>query len=177
MPFEDDPVGEAAGFVVDGHLFDEGITDLALQELENLADWSPWVPFADALALAPRQPGVYVAREGATGVVVYIGMAGERRGSGLRGRLAVYSSGKALASGLGEAVFDRALADADWLRARLSDVEGGRPARAKEWGRLAFERSDLQVRWATTVDRATAVALERSALNVLSSTALWNRLR
>jgi hypothetical protein len=38
-------------------------------------------------------------------------MAGERRGQGIRGRLNVYGSGKALASGLGEAVMDRALAD------------------------------------------------------------------
>ncbi len=60
MPFDgDDPVFEAVGFVKDGQLVDDaGVTDLALQQLERIADWSPWVPFAEALAQAPKQPGV-----------------------------------------------------------------------------------------------------------------------
>lgn len=178
MPFDDDPVFEAVGFVKDGQLVDaDGITDLALQRLEALADWSDWVPFAEALATAPRQPGVYLAREGVTGNVVYIGMAGERNGKGLRGRLAVYTAGKALASGLGEAVFDRALADGDWLRRRIEDLDAGHPARAKEWGRLAFARAELEVRWATTADKPSAAALERSCLDVMVASSLWNRLR
>ena len=82
-----------------------------LEALDELANWSPWVPFAEALDVAPREPGVYVVREGRAGPIVYVGMAGERRGSGLRGRLRVYASGKALTSGLGEAVADRAFAD------------------------------------------------------------------
>ena len=69
----------------------------------------------------PRLPGVYLAREGATGELVYVGMAGERRGQGIRERLTIYARGKALASGLGEAVFDRALADPEWLRDRLTE--------------------------------------------------------
>lgn len=161
------------GQLVEGH----GVTDLALRKLETLSDWSDWVPFAEALAIAPKVPGVYLAREGANGSLVYIGMAGERRGSGLRGRLAVYSSGKALTSGLGEAVFDRALADPAWLRERLAEVEAGSPARAKEWGRIAFQRVDLQVRWATVTDKAAATALERACLDALTSSTLWNRLR
>lgn len=178
MPFDDDPVFEAVGFVKDGQLIDdEGITDLAFQRLEALGEWSDWVPFAEALDAAPRLPGVYMAREGASGAVVYIGMAGERNGKGLRGRLSVYSSGKALASGLGEAVFDRALADPDWLRQRVEDLEVGRPARAKEWGRLAFQRAGLEVRWAVVADKSAAVALERSCLDALSASPLWNRLR
>lgn len=179
MPLEGhDPGLEAVGIVKDGQLVDGcRVTDLALQQLEQLAEWSEWVPSADALAQAPRQPGVYMAREGATGAVVYIGMAGERNGKGLRGRLAVYASGKALASGLGEAVFDRALTDAVWLRERLGEVDAGRPGRAKQWGRLAFQRADLQIRWAVTTDKTAAVALERTALDVLSGSALWNRLR
>ena len=104
-------------------------------------------------------------------------MAGERRGQGLRGRIRVYRSGKALASGLGEAVFDRALADATWLAERLQEVERGDARRAKEWGQLAFERADLHLAWATTSDRAGAVTLERRCLDILSQTALWNRLR
>jgi hypothetical protein len=91
--------------------------------------WSAWVSLSNAEV--PRQPGVYLARQGAAGPVVYVGMAGERSGQGLRGRLRRYTSGKALASGLGEAVFDRALADANWLRERLAEVETSRPTGAR----------------------------------------------
>lgn len=147
------------------------------RQLSSLASWSPWVPFAAAIDHAPRTPGVYAAREGHDGPVVYVGMAGERRGQGLRGRISVYRSGKALTSGLGEAVFDRALADPGWLHERLRDLERGNARRAKEWGRLAFERADLHLTWATTPDRAGAIALERRCLDILSGSALWNRLR
>jgi hypothetical protein len=44
-------------------------------------------------------PGVYLAREGQDGPIVYVGMAGELRGEGIRGRLNVYSSGKGVVSG------------------------------------------------------------------------------
>lgn len=140
--------------------------------------WSDWVPFAEALATAPRQPGVYMAREGVDGQVVYIGMAGERAGSGrpqgLRGRLAIYTSGKALASGLGEAVFDRALADSDWVRARLHELDTSGPRRAKQWGVEAFVRADLHIRWTTATDRATAAALEDELVRK-GGASLWNR--
>lgn len=176
--FNDDRVVEVVGSVENGHLVEsDGLTDHAVRLLDTLAVWSAWVPFAEALAVAPKLPGVYMAREAATGTIAYVGMAGERRGNGLRGRLAVYSSGRALASGLGEAVFDRALADGDWLRQRLAAADAGTPARAKQWGRLAIERAHLEVRWATVVDRASAEALERSCLDALASTSLWNRLR
>ncbi|MGH8972782.1 MAG: hypothetical protein ACRD0C_06205 [Acidimicrobiia bacterium] len=148
----DDPQFEAVGFIKDGVLVDaDGARVLdPLSAVETLADWSPWIPFSEALHSAPRLPGVYLAREGKTGPVVYVGMAGERAGTsgrspkGLRGRLAVYASGKALTSGLGEAVADRAFADAEWLRARIAEAERGEPRRAKEWGRAAFDRADLQ---------------------------------
>lgn len=108
-------------------------------------------------------------------------MAGERSGSGrpagLRGRLSVYLTGKGLASGLGEAIFDRALADAGWLRDRLAEVERGEPMRAKEWGRAAVASADLHVRWATTSDKASAAALERDCLAALAGENLWNRRR
>lgn len=89
--------------------------------LAGICNWSPWVAFNRATETAPRSPGVYMAREGSSGPVIYIGMAGERRGSrdrpqGIRGRLSIYARGKALASGLGEAVLDRALSDVAWLR-------------------------------------------------------------
>jgi hypothetical protein len=142
------------------------------------------VPFGEALASAPLVPGVYMAREGTTGPIVYVGMAGERAGrtgagapKGLRGRLGVYVSGKGLASGLGEAVMDRALADPVWLRVRLAEAEAGEPLRAKAWGRAAFERAQLHLRWTTTADRASAVVLERDVLAVLRDADLWNRRR
>ena len=149
--------------------------------LSSLAEWSPWVPFAEAAASAPRTPGVYLAREGLSGPVVYVGMAGERASGGtpkgLRGRLAVYASGKALASGLGEAVFDRALADPSWVREQLAKLGAGQPERAKAWGRAAFIRADLHLCWATTANRTQALALERATLTALTSGDVWNRAR
>lgn len=151
------------------------------QELDGLARWSDWMPFADAIDAAPRLPGVYMARSGSSGPIVYVGMAGERAGGsrpqGLRGRLMVYLSGKGLASGLGEAILDRALADPEWLRDRLDEVEAGNPMRAKLWGRAAIQRSDLHIRWATTANRDTARHLEVRCIGVLGGQELWNRLR
>jgi hypothetical protein len=141
--------------------------------------WSPWVPFAQALSVAPLLPGVYMARDGEDGDLVYIGMAGERSGGGgrpqgLRGRLAVYASGKGLASGLGEAVFDRALTDAAWVRAQLVRLEEHGPRRAKHWGIEAFSRADLYLCWTVTADARSARALEDSLVRDASVT-LWNK--
>jgi len=145
-----------------------------LRELNRLCKWSPWMSFGEeALACAPRDPGVYMAREGRGGPIVYVGHAGERRGQGIRGRLKFYASGKGLTSGLGEAVADRALADPAWLRQRLAEATDGSPRRAIEWGREAFLRADLYVRWATTADKASASALERHGGAVCPE--LWNR--
>jgi hypothetical protein len=145
-----------------------------LPELQSLAAWSKWLPLNAAVALAPQDPGVYLARQ-AQGPVIYVGMAGERRGQGLRGRLKIYTSGKGLASGLGEAVFDRALAEPTWLRARLAEVDAGEPRRAKEWGKAAIEWADVQVCRTTTPDRASA--LELTVLRTLHADPLWNRHR
>jgi hypothetical protein len=150
--------------------------DDTLPSLGSLATWSEWLPLNAAVVLAPQEPGVYLARQ-AQGAVIYVGMAGERRGQGVRGRLKIYTSGKGLASGLGEAVFDRALADPDWLRARLAEVDAGEPRRAKEWGKAAIEWADVQVCWTTTHDRASALALELAALRTLRADPLWNRQR
>ncbi|MFG2569171.1 hypothetical protein ACGFR6_27560 [Streptomyces sp. NPDC048567] len=103
-------------------------------------------------------------------------MAGERSGEGLRGRLRRYTSGKALASGLGEAVFDRALADADWLRERLAEVEAGRPNRATEWGKAALAWADLHICWAVTESGEMAGLLEKKVL-ALETVDWWNRGR
>ena len=86
---------------------------------DTLAEWSPWYPFDDACKEAPRLPGVYMARLSIDGPVVYVGMAGERRGTGVRGRLTVYSRGRAAVSGMGEAAMDRALADVAWMQDRV----------------------------------------------------------
>ncbi|MCR6484591.1 hypothetical protein M8542_17335 [Amycolatopsis sp. OK19-0408] len=149
----------------------------ALEVVRQLADWSHWVPFAAARESAPQVPGVYLAREGATGDLVYVGMAGERRGQGIRGRLTVYARGKALASGLGEAVLDRALADSQWLHDRVREVDGGHARRATQWGVIAFERADLHVSWAVAADGPAARTLEKEILSALAEHALWNRLR
>lgn len=135
------------------------------------------MPFAEACTAAPRRPGVYLAREGLDGPIVYVGMAGERRGQGIRGRLNVYRRGKALVSGLGEAVMDRALADTGWLHERLAEVEQGRPMRATAWGQAAIVRANLHVCWAITVDGRSASELERAVLLALESGELWNRAR
>ncbi len=149
----------------------------------DLAQWSSWVPAATARATAPRLPGVYLAREGASGPLVYVGMAGERDGNGrhaprgLWGRLGVYSSGKGAVSGLGEAVFDRALADSDWLAVRLEEVRAGRPKRAKDWAAQALARADVHLCWAITTDGAAARALERAVLDAVADRTVWNRAR
>ena len=144
-----------------------------------LAAWSDWAPFDEAVSDAPRQPGVYMARIGDDGPIVYVGCAGPRAGSGapkgLWGRLRVYASGKAFTSGLGEAVADRALADPAFLEARLEEVRAGRPMRATDWGRAAFAHLDLHIRWATTSDKATALVLERTCYGALPPASLWNR--
>ncbi|MEA5366311.1 hypothetical protein VA596_42745 [Amycolatopsis sp., V23-08] len=149
----------------------------ALEVVCQLADWSHWVPFTTARESAPRTPGVYLAREGATGDLVYVGMAGERHGQGIRGRLTVYARGKALASGLGEAVLDRALTDSQWLHDRIREVDGGYARRATQWGVLAFERADLHVSWTVTTDGPAARTLEKEILSALTEHTLWNRLR
>lgn len=178
----DEPQFEVVGVARDGVLIGvDGVTDPMVQ-LEELAEWSTWLPLAEAVPLVPKLPGVYMFREGDDGPIIYVGMAGERRGSrdrpqGLRGRLKVYSRGKGMASGLGEAALDRALADPEWLRERLAEVERGQPRRAKEWGKEAVVRAGLRVRWAATEDKASALTLERACLNALAKAELWNRYR
>jgi hypothetical protein len=145
--------------------------------LRSLAAWSAWLPFDEAAASAPRSPGVYLARQGSAGLLVYVGMAGERRGHGLRGRLTVYRRGKAAVSGLGEAVLDRALADAAFVRQHLDEVVAGRPQRAAAWAQDALRWADLHIRWAVTDDRDAAAALERAVLDAYAESPLWNRAR
>lgn len=138
--------------------------------------WSEWIPFDDALRIAPRLPGVYmfrIAAEPQRGPV-YIGMAGERKGNGLRGRLAIYASGKGAGSGLGEHAFDRALEDPKWLQARLDEALEGRPMRAKAAARSAIDHAGLEVRWQTVETRGLALQLEAQLITEHRAQ-LWNR--
>lgn len=138
--------------------------------------WSQWIPFGQALEVAPRFPGVYmfrIAAEAHRGPV-YVGMAGERKGNGLRGRLAIYASGKGAGSGLGEHAFDRALEDPAWLQARLDEALAGTPMRAKAAARSAIDHAGLEVRWQTVETRAQALQLEAQLINEYRKQ-LWNR--
>lgn len=159
----------------------EEVRDPALRatyrEVHDLADWSPWVPFEAAIAGAPREPGVYLLRETFTGTIRHVGMAGERAGSGrpqgLSGRFSVYRTGKGAVSGFGEVALDLALADADWLEARLRDLRSSGPRPARDWVREAVVRLGLEATWAVCVDRSDAAYLEREVLAHLRGTGLW----
>lgn len=138
--------------------------------------WSEWVPFHLALQLAPLSPGVYMFRtadEPEAGPV-YIGMAGERKGKGVRGRLSIYASGRGATSGLGEHAMDRALADPVWLQARLDEALAGRPMRATMAARSAIDHARLEVRWQTVSTRPEALALEAQLIATWTGR-LWNR--
>jgi hypothetical protein len=157
---------------------DGGLRESYVQLLD-LAEWSSWTPFETALREAPREPGVYLMREPPTGVIRYVGMAGERAGSGrqqgLFGRLSVYRTGKGAVSGFGEAALDRALGDPEWVEQQLRDLRQNGPKRAKVWAREAVERLGLEVSWSVTPDRADALYLEDQVVNRLRPHGLWNR--
>lgn len=138
--------------------------------------WSEWVPFNLALQLAPLFPGVYVFRLADEPEVgpVYIGMAGERKGKGIRGRLSIYASGRGATSGLGEHAMDRALADPAWLQARLDEALAGRPMRATMAARSAIDHARLEVRWQTVSTRVEALVLEAQLMAECPGR-LWNR--
>ena len=148
-------------------------------QVETTADWTPWRPFPAAIPDAPRLPGVYLLREPGTGMIRYVGMAGERGGErvpqGLRGRLTVYRTGKGAVSGFGEAALDRALADPDWVEGQLQRLRSSGPQRAKEWAAAAISRLAPEVSWATTADRAAAAALESEIVGILRTYDIWNR--
>ncbi|WP_198959511.1 hypothetical protein [Streptomyces sp. CB02056] len=144
----------------------------------GMASWSSWVGLEEARLAVPRLPGVYMARSGLEDRVVYVGCAAERRGTssrppqGMRGRIAKYTGG--LASGLGEAALDRALADPHWLRERLVEVEAGQPMRAAHWAKAAIVRAELELCWAVTGTGEEAVELEERVIAALHPF-LWNR--
>lgn len=78
---------------------------------------------------------------------------------------------------MGNLALERAFQDADWLRARLADVETGAKLTVQQWSVLAVQRAALDVCWSPTKDAGQAVALERAVLDALRDEQLWNRLR
>ena len=72
---------------------------------------------------------------------------------------------------------DRALADPNWIRSRLLEVENGIEWRTRDWATAALERAQLRVRWATTETGLAARQLERIVLDAFESVELWNRAR
>lgn len=153
-------------------------TATAFDAVGKLGPWSRWTPIEKSREVAPRQPGVYMARTGRDGPVIYVGMAGERSGrgtkrpQGINGRLSAYLSGQSLGGGLLGQSFDRALRDPTWLRERIADLETGKPARAKDWGKAALVPHNLHVRWKVCKDTASARDLERQCLNLLKDAGL-----
>lgn len=81
-------------------------------------DWSgrTGVPFHSVMMVAPRTPGVYMMRLSAEPELgpVYIGMAGERKGNGLRGRAAHINERRFQPTVRRAAA--RAALDASWIR-------------------------------------------------------------
>ena len=149
------------------------------QDVRDLAGWSDWASFPDAVAAAPREPGVYLFRDAGCGLIRYAAMAGERAGSGrpqgLYGRLVVYRSGRAAVSGFGEAALDRALADPGWVEAQLVSLRRDGPRRATEWARDAVLRLAPDVSWAVCADRDDARQLEDRVMLRLRPLGVWNR--
>lgn len=149
--------------------------DVAYSIVDNLADWSEWQPFSTAAPSAPLKPGVYQMRL-RDGRVVYVGMAGERRGRGIRGRLSVYRRGKGAVSGFGEAALDRALADVDFVEEHLARVRAGQPARTAVWAQDAIQWLDVEVRWAECDTEKAASVLESAVIELLLVHGIWNRV-
>jgi hypothetical protein len=150
----------------------------AYAEVYGLADWSEWLPFGSAVQVAPREPGAYLLRDPGTCTIRYVGMAGERAGSGrpqgLYGRLSDYRFGTGAAGGFAEVALDQALADPDWVEAQLWQLRERGPKRARDWARDAVIRLDLEVSWAVSADRADAQYLERQ-IALLLTQGLWGR--
>lgn len=151
----------------------------AYSQVDELATWSRWVPFADAIKDAPLLPGVYLFRTPDSHQIVYVGHAGERAGGrkpeGIRGRLNIYRSGKGATSGFGEAVLDRALTDETFVSQQLADLRHGNAKRTKEWARDSLAWLAAEICWTISPDKSSAAALEKRIELILRAHVLWNR--
>lgn len=139
-----------------------------------LDQWSDWAPFSEAARSAPLGPGVYQLRLPASAEIVYVGMAGESSGRGIRGRLAVYRSGKGATSGFGEAALDRALADEKLVETQLVRLRQEGPRRARAWAQEAISWLGPEVRWVVTENGMLARVLEEQLVAALRPS-VWNR--
>lgn len=148
----------------------------AYDEVAGVAAWSPWLSLGEAVAAAPRRPGVYLLRDPTDQVVRYAGRAGDRAGGGrpqgLHGRLAAYLSGHEGVSGFAEAALDRALADPAWVRERSADPRTAR--RTRRWAAAAVLRLAPDVSWAPCGEAADARLLETEVVALLRPFGLWN---
>lgn len=152
----------------------QAVPPTSTAHLEELVEgrWSDWQSLEHAAMNGPTHPGVYAFRQGDS--VVYVGMAGERSGKGIRGRLSFYAQGRAL-SGLGEAAMDRALADPDWVAQRLNTMRTTGAERTTQWMRLAIAYCDLTVAWRATNTAEEARELEAQILHAGDRSVIWNR--
>jgi hypothetical protein len=111
--------------------------------------------------------------------IIYIGIAGPRDGNGkkaptgLHGRFGIYRGGRV--TGFGQALFDLALADRDFLAARQAEVKAGRALRAVDWVRAAYEHYNPEVRWTTLATKSAALQLEKQIVLSLRDFDLLNR--
>jgi hypothetical protein len=117
------------------------------------------------------KPGVYRVRHRETGHELYVGCTHRRP---VVERLREYMAGRDL-NGLGEAVLDLALNDADWLQSRLDDVRAGKSARAVHWAQAALQRADVEVSLAFTEPGEDARELESSTIALLPHEHLRNK--
>jgi hypothetical protein len=149
-------------------LADDPDVSLGLHLVVDVADWSPWVPLRPPYDGVPTKPGVFMVRRSTRGAVKDVVVAPEN----LREDLARYSL-RTATSGIRSRLFEEALADATWLRARAAEVEQGRPLSLEGWIEEALVRAYLHVCWTTVPDRTTANHLRRRCRNALSGTGLW----
>lgn len=140
---------------------------------DTLAAWSPWRPFFESASEAPTAPGVYAIRLPA-GQIIYVGMAGERRGLGLRDRLAIYRNGRGWTSGFGQAAATHALADPEFLSHQHEAINSGKPRTPEQWARDAIAWWKPELCWATTPDKSAARQLEKHVGAALADHGIWN---
>ncbi|MBT2498612.1 hypothetical protein J7E25_05850 [Agromyces sp. ISL-38] len=151
--------------------------DEAVAAVEAAADWSAWAPFAAVATSAPTTPGVCLFR--ANSRIIYLGVAGPRDGNGrkdptgLYGRFSIYRGGRI--TGFGQAIFDMALADRDFLAARQAELEAGSAQTRRRLGRAAYEHISPDVRWTTVLTKLDALQLEKSIVGLLRVYDLLNR--
>lgn len=145
--------------------------------VEQTATWTPWSRFSDVATEAPTTPGVYMFRS--EGKIIYVGVAGPRDGNGTKdpkglfGRFTIYRGGRV--TGFGQALFDAALADREFLQGRIAELDSGQPRRAVDWVRTAYEHYDPDVRWAVLNTKDDALRIEKQIVGMLREYDLLNR--